>query len=219
MKTGHKSTRMAATTLLAFAALGATTTPSEMSGQWSTKDGKLTIELHWSFSAAALMGVDHLRLDANEKDIAVMSTVVKNLPVTATSFTFQVPTPNRSYRFGVYTQNANNVNAGGVRQVVVLAPGRTLQPTHLTIERDEVNRRVTISWPNYPNRDQLKGFRLFVNNTLAADESVLKNDAKEWKSDQLPANVNHMFELEAVGLNGEISERGEKALAYFRKQQ
>jgi hypothetical protein len=68
--------------------------------------------------------------------------------------------------------------------------------------------RVQWLW-SYPRLAVLKGFRLYRNGTLVADETELGADARSWLTPALGQQAAMIkFELEAVAFGGAISARG-----------
>ena len=76
---------------------------------------------------------------------------------------------------------------------------------------DRINvlkNKVKLEW-NYTDITDLKGFRLYMNDKLIADENVLGKNKHDFISDELSKSSIYHFTLQAITLNGITSQLSE----------
>jgi hypothetical protein len=179
----------------------------EASGAWADVGGKRVIRLTWS-APEGVEAVRGYRIEADEVNIDNFKVVAAEVPVTATEFAYAVPKSDRSYSFRIIPIDRSGQNRSSA-EVLVLAPGRTLPPATLrTVSVLDADKGL-IKWSwTYPALPDLKGFRVYQDGQLVADEDTLKPDVREWTFEPLAPGKQHQFEMEAVGQTGAVSERG-----------
>lgn len=130
-----------------------------------------------------------------------------NLPIIKTNhFNYHVDKTNGAeYRFAIAAIDKEKNLSKLSDTIKVLTPTKFLP--NLNIWPVEKNQNsITLNW-NYPNNiSDLAGFRIYMNDQLIVDESILKSNQNSWISDRLQPG-KYTFQMTAVSVFGNTSKK------------
>jgi hypothetical protein len=72
---------------------------------------------------------------------------------------------------------------------------------------EENGHQIQWRW-RYPNLEFLKGFRIFQEGELIADENIIGKDVRSWLTPSISLTKSSKYEIEAIGYGNTISKRG-----------
>lgn len=181
--------------------------PKDLKGEWTERDGAKVIRLTWSTVGKAPASY---RLLVDRKSLGRLEAPTAIEVAQPGEYVF-VPSDAkvRTYCFALEPVNEEGT-AGTPARFVCLAPGRTVYPAVIqTAEQSPASdgRRVELWWKPVLAEAKVRGFRLYMDDTLLADEKTLDAETKTYTTDVLTGSGVRMFSIEVVGENGDVSER------------
>ena len=187
--------------------------PQALQARWLEAKPKepSKVKLEWKAPNLGLKVVNY-QIFADFQTQGELGLLQPDVRVSGLSYELTMPDNTRSYLLGVRPWGVTDGKPEGgpeVAKIWVLKPGMVLPPAFLGMWHEQPGKkRVLWQW-SYDKLPALKGFRLYVDGKVAAYETVLTKDLRQWTSGGLEAG-EHTFELEAVPEKGPASERGNK---------
>ena len=78
-------------------------------------------------------------------------------------------------------------------------------------------RKITINWKYKNNIADLAGFRVYMNNTLLANEQTVGKELRSWTTKELEPG-KYTFQIEAITSFGVVSPRSQKIKAEIKNE-
>lgn len=119
-----------------------------------------------------------------------------------------------TYKFSVAAIGKNNQMTESSVTDTAYVPTRKLPFLDFS-KIDKTNNKVTLNW-EYPNDiSDLKGFRVFFNGRMVADERTLKSNIRTWQTTTLTKG-KHTFQIMAITKYGIYSEKSPLRFAIIK---
>jgi hypothetical protein len=174
--------------------------PVGLKGTWEQEDDHFYILLEWKPNPKDTLGKTYHIYASSPPDnkLAWQASIPK---LQGISYKYEIFNDNEAtYRFAVtamsrYGEESNLSDSIEVFAPTTLVPDVRIWPFHVD------SNRITLNW-DYKTFKDLKGFRLFQDGDMIADEKVLGKDARKWVSGPLQYNTSYTYELMATSTYG-----------------
>ncbi len=175
--------------------------PQNLRIKYTARDKKRTVSLSWD----AKMKGD---LMTNSYLVYVMDPlnnryelINENHIVRSSSYVYNLPGENAGiYKFYVSAVSTNGSEGRGSDTLSVTAPSIVL-PVPVILKTNLNGNKVVIHW-QYPDVQDLKGFRLYQGNKLIAGENELRKHLRDFMTPDLGPDGNYQLSLRAVSEGG-----------------
>lgn len=170
---------------------------------WNTKKPEDTLSQHYQIYASNPVNGKF----AQEQTPQPVKTNQYSFPLnysTASKYKFCVAAVNRFGHVGWMSDTA-----------LLFSPSQSLPFINFSQAVLDSNR-VSLLW-NYGDIWDLKGFRIYQNGNLVASEYELKKEVRNFKTPGLKWNVDYNFTIQAVSVNGVVSEISIPTTVYISK--
>ena len=175
--------------------------PSRLTGKWIKENGKTYIDLSWDNKATGDSLTEGYQLYASNRFDNQMYWE-NSLPLIRQS----------QYRYEVFNNNATNYRfciaavskykaVGSFSDTITIQAPTVSLPVPVIYPYTVDSAKVTLNW-NYPGLADLKGFRIYQNGNLVANEFQLLKGVNRFISPQLQQGATYRFALKAVTENG-----------------
>lgn len=178
--------------------------PKELKGEFIEKDGKHYIHLSWPVVANAVEYRIFTPSISDPKEMAWEATLpeIKN-----NEFDFYVKSNNaKEYTFAVAAVDKSGYRMGNLsKSIKVMSASKKLYPVFIENYILGANKTATILW-NYNEPADIKGYRIYENGKLVADESIIKKGTKKYTTTSLKSGI-YKYEVEAWSNTNLVSTR------------
>jgi hypothetical protein len=181
--------------------------PTDITAEWVKGGDRSNVLLKWTAPPRAERLVKGYIVFVDEDEVDGSMKQLPDTLVKGTQFTYTPPREGRSYRFFVESVTPAGTRSASASPVLLLAPGAVLPPaTLMRPDSAVVDDDVELAW-QYPPMPNLKGFRIYLDGQLLADEKTLDARARK-HSFTLKKPGKFGLQIEAVPVEGPVSERG-----------
>jgi len=191
--------------------------PTGLAGKLINEKGKTFVELSWNSRPESDTLTSGYKLFASQAGNRKLF-LEGSLPLIK-GYTFRYEVFNvlaAKYHFSITSVSKLNAMSELSDTLEITVPSRTLPLPNISVYTLDSNR-VTLNW-DYPAIDDLKGFRIFQDGNLVANEFQLGKTAKKFSTPSLAFSRTYKFELMAVSESGVISEKSIMREVYILKK-
>ena len=142
----------------------------------------------------------------------------KGKTITENTWTSHLPTNvlNR-----VYEAHLQFITKDGVRSKAIISrifcPNTTFRSVNLRRYYENEDGSITWAWEYDKKIANLKGFRIYRDGILMADEKELTTDVRRWTTDEFELGVKHLYQIQAIGALSITTELGRITKTYTKK--
>jgi hypothetical protein len=194
--------------------------PQNIKATMYPADKKTVIALAWDKPMSGDTLTDYYNV-YDYDTIADKYNLVSNKPVRANKYNYSIDHGVAGiHKIYITAVGKNLAESAGSDTLLMAAPSLELPPPILS-ELFADSGKVVARWA-YPDIRDLKGFRLYQDKNVIADESILKKNVREFKSPALPEGSSNNFMLRAITDNGVLSDFSAPmpvTIPYTRKKQ
>ncbi len=166
---------------------------------------KYLIRISWDPTLPGDSITHHYRLYSYDNQNKKFQLVADKLPLKPSSFTYTIPPSiGGNYKFYVAAVSKPGVESMRSDTVSIAAPSTEIPVPIIRKLYPDDYKGAIIQW-SYPAIQDLAGFRLYRNDTVMANETVLKGDTREFTIGELPLGSTN-FTLRAITDRGILSE-------------
>ncbi len=112
--------------------------------------------------------------------------------------------PEPINKFCVSAVNGNGTESG-LSDTVTVVISNVFLPRPQLSKIETGNDGTLLEW-QYPQVAELKGFRIYRNKQLVANEDVVGRGARSYSFPELSPNVSYEFSIQAVGMHDNLSD-------------
>jgi hypothetical protein len=176
--------------------------PLEFKGKVATETKKISIYFSWHPTISGDTITSYYRI--YDYDTLKNSFFpITDDPIKANRYYYTIEHGTAAmHRFYIASIGKNNTESQTSDTILVYAPSFEL-PTPEVYNSFNDNNMAVIKW-NYPSVSDLKGFRLYQNKNLVANEDVLSSNTREFKTPPIDGG-SYEYTIRAVSATGVLS--------------
>ena len=180
--------------------------PEEIKANTIIENKKVKINLFWNTTVNGDTATNYYRIYTYNELSNKFSLLCDSIKGTKYEYKLEPPL-FRNYKFYLTSIGFNTSESRNSDTVSIQIPTMEL-PTPNIDRINVLKNKVKLEW-NYTDIADLKGFRLYMNDKLIADENVLGKNKHDFISDELSKSSIYHFTLQAITLNGITSQLSE----------
>jgi hypothetical protein len=184
--------------------------PQNLTAQSVSGDKKITVYLTWEPPMNGDTVTDYYRVYVSEPGSNKFVLVTENQPVTASKYTYIIQHGSPGvYKFAVTAFSKGKTES--LMSNTVGIQSSSLELATPSISKVSIEKNIALVQWQYPEIADLKGFRLYQNNILIADETVLKKTTAQFITSRLDEGNIYSFTIRAIAENSVLSDYSQPA--------